>query len=148
MAKSTSPHNGSGVFSTLQELTAEFVFDDESQPKWGDGRVIEDPSLPSATCPGSISGASPNPVPREAGLALDRADRGGEKSLKRAVADHYLLSNTLVIGILEKIPLQNEELGMTLSVSFRTHRTWWDPIFTRLSLHDKLRNDPQNHQYC
>jgi hypothetical protein len=41
-------------------LTAEFVFDDESQPKWGDGRIIDDPSLPS---PGSISGATPSPVP-------------------------------------------------------------------------------------
>ncbi len=61
MARSTSPHNGSGVFSTLQELTAEFVLDDESQPKWGDGRVIDHPSLPS---PGSISGASHDPVPR------------------------------------------------------------------------------------
>ena len=58
MARSTFPHNGSGVLSTLQELTAEFVLDDESQPKWGDGRVIDDPSLPSA--------ASPNPVPRGA----------------------------------------------------------------------------------
>ncbi len=65
MARSTSPHNGSGVLSTLQELTAEFVLDDESQPKWGDGRVIDDPSLPS---PGSISGASCNPVPRGMGL--------------------------------------------------------------------------------
>jgi hypothetical protein len=73
MARSTSPHNGSGVFAAIQELTAEFVLDDESQPKWGDGRVIDEPSLPS---PGSISGAFRNPVPRGAGLALDRTDRG------------------------------------------------------------------------
>ncbi len=69
MARSTSPDNGSGVFSTLQELTAEFVLDEE-------GQVIEEPLLPSVTCPGSISGASPNPVPRGAGLALDRTDQG------------------------------------------------------------------------
>ena len=47
MARSAPSHNGSGVFAAIQELTAEFVLDDESQPKWGDGRVIDDPSLPS-----------------------------------------------------------------------------------------------------
>ncbi len=56
MAKSTSPHNGSGVFSTLQELTAEFVLDEN-------GRVIDHPSLPSAASSGSISGATSSPVP-------------------------------------------------------------------------------------
>ncbi len=59
MARSTSPQYGSGVYAALQELTAGFVLDDESQPKWGDGRVIDHPSLPSA--------ASRNPVPRGAG---------------------------------------------------------------------------------
>ncbi len=65
MARSNSPHNGSGVFAALQELTAEFDLDDESQPKWGDGRVIDHPSLP---CPGSIPGAYRKDVPRGAGL--------------------------------------------------------------------------------
>jgi cyclophilin family peptidyl-prolyl cis-trans isomerase len=65
MARSAPSHNGSGVFAAIQELTAEFVLDDESQPKWGDGRVIDEPLLPS---PGSISGASRNPVPRGARL--------------------------------------------------------------------------------
>ncbi len=65
MARSTSPQYGSGVYAALQELTAGFVLDDESQPKWGNGRVIDEPLLPS---PGSISGASRNPVPRGAVL--------------------------------------------------------------------------------
>jgi hypothetical protein len=46
MARSTSPHNGSGVLSAIQEFTAEFDLDDE-------GQVIEGPSLPSGATPSS-----------------------------------------------------------------------------------------------
>ena len=59
MAKSTSPHNGSGVLSAIQEFTAEFDLDEE-------GQVIEKPYL--------SSGTTPSPVPRSsAGSSEDEA---------------------------------------------------------------------------
>ena len=82
MAKSTSPHNGSGVFSTLQELTAEFVLDDESQPKWGDGRVIDEPSLP---CPGSISGPPAILSPAEQDYLASNRLAGFNREIKAAL---------------------------------------------------------------
>ncbi len=100
MAKSTSPHNGSGVFSTLQELTAEFVLDE-------DGRVIDDLSLPSA--------ASRNPVPREAGLALDRTDRGKAGSSASETQDFAAEIESL------RIALQRLQLAFSCTTTIEEH---------------------------
>ena len=100
MAKSTSPHNGSGVFAALQELTAEFVLDE-------DGRVIDDLSLPSA--------ASRNPVPREAGLALDRTDRGKAGSSASEAQSFAAEIDSL------RIALQRLQLAFSCTTTIEEH---------------------------
>lgn len=52
MAQSTSPHDDSGVFATLQELIAEFDFDE-------DGQVIDDLLLSSVGTSLAVPGVSP-----------------------------------------------------------------------------------------
>ncbi len=100
LAKSTSPHNCSGVFSAIQELTAEFLFD-------ADGRVIDDPSLPSA--------ASRNPVPREAGLMLDRTDQGKAGSSGSEAQDFAAEIESL------RIALQRLQLAFSCTTTIEEH---------------------------
>ena len=65
MAKSTSPHDDSGVLATLQELIAEFDLDE-------DGLVIDDPLLSS----GGTSLAVPSVSPRLEGGGLSHFPAG------------------------------------------------------------------------
>jgi hypothetical protein len=108
MAKPTSPNNGSGVSAALQEFTAEFDFDDE-------GRVIDEPFLPSAACPGSISGASRDPVPRGAGLALDRTDQGKAGSSASETQDFAAEIESL------RIALQRLQLAFSCTTTIEEH---------------------------
>jgi hypothetical protein len=53
-------------------LNAEFDLDDESQPKWGEGQVIEEPFL--------LSGATPKPVPGNSAGLVPRSSAGSSAS--------------------------------------------------------------------
>ena len=93
MAKSTSPHNGSGVLSALQEFTAEFDLDEE-------GQVIEVPALPSGAShkavPDHTAVSSVQPFTAEIEslrIALQRLQLAF--SCTTAIEDHHQLASTI-----------------------------------------------------